>query len=109
VLTIANTLSNELNLQILVMIIYAYSLLHNNFKVFCQALANNDTIPSQTNKETNKPSMKWVYRLFHGIHVLKLNLNNQMQNIVLNVNELLRRIVIYFGDFACNIYGVSAI
>ena len=33
--------------------------------------------------------MKWVYRLFHGIHVLKLNLNNQMQHIVLNLNDLI--------------------
>ena len=26
---------------------------------------NNDTIPSQVNKPTNKPTMNWVYRLFN--------------------------------------------
>jgi transposase len=96
-------ISALLMIMTLCLMVYSYA----QYFLRQQLLANNDTIPSQANKETNKPSMKWVYRLFHGIHVLKLNLNNQMQHIVLNLNELLRRIVIYFGDFACNIYGVS--
>ena len=72
-----------------------------------KSIANIGAQKNQYGESLNKPSMKWVYRLFHGIHVLKLNLNNQMQHIVLNLNELLRRIVIYFGELACNIYGVT--
>ena len=96
-------ISALLMIMTLCLMVYSYA----QYFLRQQLLANDDTIPSQTNKETSKPSMKWVYRLFHGIHVLKLNLNNQMQHIVLNLNELLRRIIIYFGDFACNIYGVA--
>ena len=85
----------------LCLMVYSYS----QFFLRQQLLMNNETIPSQSNKETNKPTMKWIYRLFHGVHVLKLN--NNMQHIVLNLNDLLRRIIIYFGDFACNIYDVK--
>ena len=85
----------------LCLMVYSYA----QFFLRQQLLMNNATIPSQSNKETNKPTMKWIYRLFHGIHVLKLN--NNMQHIVLNLNDLLRRIIIYFGDFACNIYDVK--
>lgn len=95
-------ISALLMIMTLCLMVYSYA----QYFLRQQLLANDETIPSQTNKETNKPSMKWVYRLFHGIHVLKLNLNNQMQHIVLNLNDLLRRIVIYFGDFACSIYGI---
>ena len=84
----------------LCLMVYSYA----QFFLRQQLLMNNATIPSQSNKETNKPTMKWIYRLFHGIHVLKLN--NNMQH-VLNLNDLLRRIIIYFGDFACNIYDVK--
>ena len=96
-------ISALLMIMTLCLMVYSYA----QYFLRQQLLANEDTITSQSNKETNKPSMKWVYRLFHGIHVLKLNLNNQMQHIVLNLNELLRRIVIYFGELACNIYGVT--
>ena len=85
----------------LCLMVYSYS----QFFLRQQLLMNDETIPSQSNKETNKPTMKWIYRLFHGVHVLKLN--NNMQHIVLNLNNLLRRIIIYFGDFACNIYDVK--
>ena len=85
----------------LCLMVYSYS----QFFLRQHLLMNNETIPSQSNKETNKPTMKWIYRLFHGVHVLKLN--NNMQHIVLNLNDLLRRIIIYFGDFACNIYDVK--
>lgn len=96
-------ISALLMIMTLCLMVYSYA----QYFLRQQLLANEDIIPSQSDKETNKPSMKWVCHLFHGIHVLKLNFSNQMQHIGLNVNELLRRIVIYFGDFVCNIYGVT--
>lgn len=67
-----------------------------------------DTLPSQSNKPTDKPSMKWIYRLFHGVHVLKINSAESLNTFVLNVNELLKKIIFYFGEVACRIYDVSA-
>ena len=98
-------ISALLMVMTLCLMVYSYA----QYFLRQQLLINKETIPSQSNKETNSPSMKWVYRLFHGIHVLKLNLNNQIQHIVLNLNELLQRIVTYFGELACNIYGVTMV
>ena len=66
-----------------------------------------DTLPLQSGKESDKPSIKWIYRLFHGVHVLKIS-GEISQTLVLNVNELLRKIIRYFGEGACRIYNVPA-
>ena len=73
-------ISALLMIMTLCLMVYSYA----QYFLRQQLLAKGDTIPSQTNKETNKPSMKWVYRLFHGVHVLKLNFNNQMLHILIN-------------------------
>jgi transposase len=69
-------------------------------------IANEETIPSQTNKMTNKPTMKWIYRLFYGVAVVKLQLEERVQEIVTNIDELLTRIIRYFGSKAMLIYDV---
>jgi hypothetical protein len=72
-----------------------------------QVAADHNTILSQSGCATNRPSMQWVYRLFHGIHVLKLNINHQCHEIVLNINDILEKIIHYFGPMACNVYGIA--
>ena len=72
-----------------------------------QLKEQTDTLPSQSGKSTDKPSMKWIYRLFHGVHVLKIS--GQIScTLVLNVNALLRKIIRYFGEVACRIYNIEA-
>ena len=70
-------------------------------------VANNDTVPLQTGRLSNQPSMKWVYRMFHGVHVLKLRIHDKIERMVLNLNDTLRGIIKYFGDVACKIYDVQ--
>lgn len=66
-----------------------------------------DTIPSQTKKETANPSMQWVYRLFHGIQVINLRIEEVTQEIVINLKAVHKKIIRYFGSKAMEIYGVS--
>ena len=68
----------------------------------------NETIPNQLNKETKKPSMQWVYRLFHGVHLLKIETKELSQELVINLNPLLERIVRMFGTHAMEIYDLVA-
>ena len=73
-----------------------------------QALESKDeTLPLQTGRLSKKPSMKWIYRMFQGVHVLKLRLGNSIDRIVLNLDDTLRRIICYFGDVACKIYDLQ--
>jgi transposase len=74
-----------------------------------KALKEKDaTIPSQTKKPTQIPRMLWVCRLFQGVHLLYINLPGQSQELVINLKEVTRRIVGYFGPYAEKIYGLSA-
>lgn len=66
-----------------------------------------DTIVSQTKKETSKPSMKWVYRLFHGVQVITLTIEGITQEIVINLKEVQKKIIRYFGQRAMEIYGIT--
>ncbi len=68
-------------------------------------VAAQDTIPSQTKKETSKPSMKWVYRMFQGVQVIKLTLPEVTQEIVINLKAAQKKIISYFGPRAMEIYG----
>lgn len=73
-----------------------------------QQLANkNDTVLSQSGKLTAKPSMKWIYRLFHGVGVLKMSVHGQIIRMILNLDDTLRRIIEYFDGVACRIYQVE--
>ena len=75
---------------------------------FRQALvAAQDTIPNQLKKPTAKPSMKWVYRLFHGVQVITLSLHEVTQEIVINLKAVQKKIIRYFGQRAMEIYGVT--
>lgn len=74
-----------------------------------QLSTHDETITSQSGKETKIPSMKWVYRLFFGVCVLQLKLQDQVQHMVLNVSDLLERIIIYFGEVACRIYDIESV
>ena len=65
-----------------------------------------DTIPSQTKKETANPSMQWVYRLFHGVQVITLTIQEMSQEIVINLKAVHKKIIRYFGPRAMEIYGV---
>lgn len=66
-----------------------------------------DTIPNQLKKETANPSMKWVYRLFFGVHLVTLRLQDKTQEIVINLKAVHKKIIRYFGSRAMEIYGVT--
>lgn len=69
--------------------------------------AAQDTIPNQLKKETAKPSMKWVYRLFYGVQVITLCLSDVTQEIVINLKAVQKKIIRYFGPHAMEIYGLT--
>ena len=66
--------------------------------------AYNREIKTLQRKPTQKPSMKWVYFLFSGVHELTIDLGGQLQQVVNNVNSLLKEILGYFGPRAREIY-----
>jgi len=67
-------------------------------------IEKNQTVPSQTKKEIQNPSMRWIYFLFRSIHELHIGIGDHAKKIVINLNHLLKRIVRHFGKRAQAIY-----
>ncbi len=66
--------------------------------------ASGQTLPNQMRKATATPSLKWIYFLFSGVQELTVALGEKTQQLVINVNDLLKQIVGYFGPRAQAIY-----
>ena len=73
-----------------------------------QALTEaQETIPNPLGKPTDKPSMKWVFRMFHGVQVWVIPQSSGVQALVVNLTPVLRKIIRYFGPGAEGIYASS--
>lgn len=64
-----------------------------------------ETLTSQSGKETQTPRMKWIFRLFHGVHVVKIRMGNMTQEFVINLSLELKRILSILGERAMEIYS----
>jgi transposase len=67
-----------------------------------------ETIPDQKRKPKDRPSLKWVYYLFFGVHELNIESDGKIKQIVINVNSALKHILGHFGQRAREIYFNSA-
>ncbi|HVA99345.1 MAG TPA: IS1634 family transposase [Bacteroidia bacterium] len=68
---------------------------------------SNETVPDQLKKPTKKPTMSWIFRMFHGVHLLSIKFTEYTQQLVINLTETTIRIVGFFGARAQYIYGLS--
>ena len=66
-----------------------------------------EAVKNQVNKQSQRPSMSYVYRLFEGVQVLQVKFGKYFQEIVINLLEELGRIIMCFGSEAEKIYGLS--
>jgi transposase len=69
--------------------------------------STGETIPNQVGKKTSQPSMKWIFRLFHGIQVVTIQTAVFTQEIVINLKSITEKIIDYFGHKAKKIYGLA--
>ncbi len=51
--------------------------------------------------------MAWVFRLFQGIQLWIIRKDSVVQELVVNLNDLMKRIIRYFGAEAEAIYTSS--
>jgi len=67
----------------------------------------NEHVPNQNGKLTQNPTMKRVFKLFQGVQVLTVVINDIAQVLVINLNITLKNILKYFGARAMEIYGLT--
>ena len=55
------------------------------------------TIPNQINQEKQNPTLRWIFQIFEGVEILYKNLNNQTEMLVLNLDNLRKKILELLG------------
>jgi len=96
----------EALMMVMTLSLMVYGVAQHNLR---QALEQtNETIPNQIKKPTKNPSMAWVFRLFQGIHIWFVPYKDKVQELVVNLTEVTRRIIHYFGPSAERIYASSS-
>jgi len=101
-------LKKESRIEALMMIMTLCLMIYNLGEFFLRKSLkeNQETILNQLKKPTNKPTMAWICRLFHGVQVLCIQKKKEYQELVINITERLRPIIHIFGPRAEKIYGI---
>ena len=65
----------------------------------------NSTVPSQTGKPTKRPSLKWIFQVFEGVHLLLKKGKSKIEEKVLNLNQVKRHVLMILGPPFEKIYS----
>jgi len=60
-------------------------------------MESSGTIPNQLGKPTSRPTMRWVFQIFEGVHLLIHRTPERIQEIVLNLNPVRLHILQILG------------
>ena len=63
------------------------------------------TIPSQTGKPTRKPTMRWIFQIFEGVHLLLKRGISGIEEKVLNLHHTRMHILMILGPPFEKIYS----
>ena len=91
----------EATLMLMTLCLLVYAALERELR---QALEQQEeTLPNQNKKEVKNPTMKWVFILFRGIHLLYV----EEKIIVLNLEELQKKILGLFTNKIAKYYRIE--
>lgn len=62
-------------------------------------------VPNQLGKATRTPTMRWIFQLFEGVHLLIRKMQNQIEEIILNMNPVRSHVLAILGPQFEKIYA----
>jgi len=68
--------------------------------------------PNQIKKQVQNPTLRWIFKLFQGISVVRVNIGDiatKHKEFISTIRELTERIIRYFGKYSEKIYGLAPI
>ncbi len=66
----------------------------------------NKTVPNQVKKQIKNPTMRWIFQLFRGIHVIDIATLEGTKKVVVNINSVQLKIIKILGSDFEIYYGV---
>ena len=70
----------------------------------------NETLPNQLNQKIQNPTMRWIFQIMEGIHIVRMYRKSTIKpfkEMITNLNELRKKIIALFGATACQMYGLT--
>jgi transposase len=72
-----------------------------------QLLATEQTVPTQINKPTNRPTMRWIFQCFEGIDLLHIHNGSHWHTQVLGLQALHQQVLRLLGPVYSQFYFLS--
>ena len=68
----------------------------------------NETIPNQINHPTNRPTLRWVFQGLEGIARVRIQVADQVQELITGLNAVKIKILRLFGQQVCHMYQLPS-
>ena len=71
--------------------------------------ARQETVPNQLKKPVQNPTLRWIFQLMEGISIVRITgemTQGMVKEFVTNLTDLRKKIIRFFGDTACRMYGL---
>jgi len=81
--------------MIMVLCLYVYAV--TEYKLRKSLKETNETVPNQTGKPTQKPTLRWIFFLFRRVRELSLRIEGRIVTKVLNLDKTIRKIIRLLG------------
>jgi len=99
----------EALLMIMLLSLYVYN--YGQYKMRKKLAEEKITLPNQLNKETQSPTLKWVFQLLYGIGMIDLSFTKDSyvdrRTMVTNVDSIRKKIIKIMGKKAEVIYQLT--
>ncbi len=96
----------EALLMIMTLSLFVYSIAQRRIRKNLDA--EKETIPNQINQPVQRPTLRWIFQLFEGIHYIRQHIDNTIKIVVDRLNDLRLKILRLLGPAVCRIYQISA-
>jgi transposase len=105
-------LKSPRRIEALMMIMTLCLMIYNvgQYKLREQLKIQKITLPNQLGKEVENPTLRWIFQIMEGIGVVYFynkSLSHTVREVITNLSELRKKIILLFGKTAAWIYGVQ--
>lgn len=67
----------------------------------------NRTLPNQLGKPTQRPTLRWIFQVFEGVHVIYHRIDKKLKTVVANVKQFHREVLSLLGGVFITIYDTG--
>jgi transposase len=72
-----------------------------------QVARQNATIPNPINQPTERPTLRWVFQLWEGIHRVRVTGQETVHDLIAGLNAVQIKILRLVGEEGCRLYQIS--